>query len=99
MVNGHISRESEPVSRPLGKARGRTVMVIRAHGPRILAGVLLLWLLGGNGSPLRAAATPEKIPQLDSLEIVVVVDNFYDFFQKEEKCAKRLTLAAADSFE
>ena len=46
-----------------------------------------------------AAAGPVKIPQVDSLEVVVVVDNFYDFFQKEEKCAKRLSLAAADSWE
>ena len=46
-----------------------------------------------------AASTPVKIPQVDSLEVTVVVDNFYDFFQREEKCAKRLSLAAADSFE
>src|SRR5262249_7244590 len=75
------------------------VMMGRAYGLRIASGVLLAWLLGGNCSPLRAAAAPVKIPLLDSLEIVVVVDNFYDFFQREEKCAKRLTLAAADSFE
>ena len=46
-----------------------------------------------------AASTPVRIPQVDSLEVTVVVDNFYDFFQREEKCAKRLSLAAADSFE
>ncbi len=46
-----------------------------------------------------AAAARVKIPQVDSLEVVAVVDNFYDFFQREEKCAKRLNLAAADSFE
>jgi 7,8-dihydropterin-6-yl-methyl-4-(beta-D-ribofuranosyl)aminobenzene 5'-phosphate synthase len=46
-----------------------------------------------------AAAQPVKIPQVDSLEVVAVVDNFYDCFQREEKCAKRLSLAAADSFE
>ena len=74
-------------------------MVGRARGKHIALGVLLVSLFAGKGSSLRAATGPVKIPQLDSLEIVVVVDNFYDCFQKEEKCAKRLTLAAADSFE
>ena len=46
-----------------------------------------------------AAAEPVKIPQVDSLEVVAVVDNFFDCFQKEEKCAKRLNLAAVDNWE
>ncbi len=48
---------------------------------------------------IAAAAEPVKIPRVDSLEVVAVVDNFYDCFQREEKCAKRLNLAAVDSFE
>lgn len=74
-------------------------MVGRAYGRYVAAGVFLIGLLAVSGSDLRAATPPVKIPQVDSLEIVVVVDNFYDCFQKEEKCAKRLLLAAADSFE
>ena len=51
---------------------------------------------------LAAAITdgaPLQLPPVDSLEVVAVVDNFYDFFQKEEKCAKRFNLADADSFD
>ena len=69
---------------------------------RLVFRVLLAGLLAAaasTGDRAIAAKTPAKIPPVDSLEIVVVVDNFYDFFQKEEKCARRLTLAAADSFE
>jgi 7,8-dihydropterin-6-yl-methyl-4-(beta-D-ribofuranosyl)aminobenzene 5'-phosphate synthase len=69
---------------------------------RIVLRVLFAGLLAAAVSardPATAATTPVKAPPVESLEIVVVVDNFYDCFQKEEKCAKRLTLAAADSFE
>src|SRR5262245_17799064 len=51
---------------------------------------------------LAAAITdgaPLQLPPVDSLEVVAVGDNFYDFFQKEEKCAKRFNLADADSFD
>lgn len=63
----------------------------------LLAGLLAAAVSTGDGA--MPATTPAKVPPVDSLEIVVVVDNFYDFFQKDEKCARRLTLAAADSFE
>ena len=48
---------------------------------------------------LPAFAGAPAIPEVDSLEVVAVVDNFYDCFQKEEKCAKRWNLASADSFD
>jgi len=82
-------------------------MVGRAFKKRIVFGALLAGLFAAlfaaTASPLSDATTapaaPVEIPKVESLEVTVVVDNFYDFFQKEEKCAKRLTLAAADSFE
>jgi 7,8-dihydropterin-6-yl-methyl-4-(beta-D-ribofuranosyl)aminobenzene 5'-phosphate synthase len=46
-----------------------------------------------------AFAGAPAIPEVDSLEVVAVVDNFYDCFQKEEKCAKRWNLGSADSFD
>ena len=71
-------------------------MVGPVREKRIVVGVLLAALIAGKSSSLPGQT---RAPQVDSLEIVVVVDNFYDCFQKEEKCARRLTLAAADSFE
>jgi 7,8-dihydropterin-6-yl-methyl-4-(beta-D-ribofuranosyl)aminobenzene 5'-phosphate synthase len=78
-------------------------MAARSLKKRIVPGLLLAGLLTARAGPLpdtaTAAPAPVKIPEVDALEITVVVDNFYDFFQKEEKCAKRLTLAAADNWE
>ncbi len=78
-------------------------MVRRAWEKPIVLGVLLAGFHAVSASPLldakTAATAPVKIPEVDALEVTVVVDNFYDCFQKEEKCAKRLTLAGADSFE
>lgn len=51
-----------------------------------------------NPNTAAVAAVP-AIPVVDSVEIETVVDNFYDFFQKEEKGAKRWSLSNADSFE
>jgi 7,8-dihydropterin-6-yl-methyl-4-(beta-D-ribofuranosyl)aminobenzene 5'-phosphate synthase len=51
---------------------------------------------------LAAAITnevPLQLPPVDSLEVVAVVDNYYDFFQKDEKCAKRFNLTGVDSFD
>jgi 7,8-dihydropterin-6-yl-methyl-4-(beta-D-ribofuranosyl)aminobenzene 5'-phosphate synthase len=74
-------------------------MVARTCQERIAQALLLAGLLAGAAKPLQGQTTPVKIPQVESLEIVAVVDNFYDCFQREEKCARRLTLAAADNFE
>lgn len=60
---------------------------------------LLVALFGASSLGSVAAAAPIKVPEVDNLDVQVVVDNFYDFFQKEEKCAKRFNLAAADNFE
>jgi 7,8-dihydropterin-6-yl-methyl-4-(beta-D-ribofuranosyl)aminobenzene 5'-phosphate synthase len=90
------------LSQPPRGARREEVMIGRALEKRIVVGVLLAGLLAAAapaGDAATAATAAVKAPPVDSLEIVVVVDNFYDCFQKEEKCAKRLTLAAADSFE
>jgi 7,8-dihydropterin-6-yl-methyl-4-(beta-D-ribofuranosyl)aminobenzene 5'-phosphate synthase len=62
---------------------------------RVITPVLAVMVLGAGS----ATGAPVKIPEVTSLEVVAVVDNFYDCFQKEEKCTRRLSLAAADSFE
>lgn len=49
--------------------------------------------------PAPPAAVIPQIPVVDSVEVETVVDNFYDAFQKEEKGAKRVLLANADSWE
>jgi 7,8-dihydropterin-6-yl-methyl-4-(beta-D-ribofuranosyl)aminobenzene 5'-phosphate synthase len=46
-----------------------------------------------------AFAGEPAIPEVESLEVVAVVDNFYDCFQKDEKCAKRTNLQSAESFD
>jgi 7,8-dihydropterin-6-yl-methyl-4-(beta-D-ribofuranosyl)aminobenzene 5'-phosphate synthase len=60
-----------------------------------MTSLITIWALGAaitDGVPLR-------LPPVDSLEVVAVVDNFYDFFQKDEKCARRFNLASVDSFD
>jgi len=51
--------------------------------------------------PIAAPQGTPAIPVVDSVEIETVVDNFYDFFQKDkdDKTAKRWLLTNADSFE
>src|SRR5690349_4039422 len=61
---------------------------------RIYYMIIVLAVLFG-----KATAAPLNIPELDALEITVVVDNFYDCFQKEEKCAKRVNFSAGNGFE
>jgi 7,8-dihydropterin-6-yl-methyl-4-(beta-D-ribofuranosyl)aminobenzene 5'-phosphate synthase len=39
------------------------------------------------------------LPEVDSLEVTAVVDNFYDCFQKDEKCATRVTFGKGNGFE
>jgi 7,8-dihydropterin-6-yl-methyl-4-(beta-D-ribofuranosyl)aminobenzene 5'-phosphate synthase len=53
--------------------------------------VVLAATLLASGS---ATATPINAPEVDSLEVTAVVDNFYDSFQKEELCAKRLNFSS-----
>jgi 7,8-dihydropterin-6-yl-methyl-4-(beta-D-ribofuranosyl)aminobenzene 5'-phosphate synthase len=40
-----------------------------------------------------------KLPEVDALEVQTVVDNFYDCFQRDEKCAKRYTWGQGEGFE
>jgi 7,8-dihydropterin-6-yl-methyl-4-(beta-D-ribofuranosyl)aminobenzene 5'-phosphate synthase len=61
--------------------------------PRTLCWPLLLVVTAVAG------AAPVNVPELDALEIVAVVDNFYDAFQKDEKGAKRVTIPAAGNFD
>jgi 7,8-dihydropterin-6-yl-methyl-4-(beta-D-ribofuranosyl)aminobenzene 5'-phosphate synthase len=58
----------------------------------LIALASLLWI-----SPVHAD-TP-KLPEVDSLEVTSVVDNFYDCFQKDEKCATRVTFGKGNGFE
>src|SRR5262249_19092499 len=47
----------------------------------------------------QAHASAPKLPEVDSLEVTAVVDNFYDCFQKDEKCATRVTFGKGNGFE
>lgn len=48
---------------------------------------------------LAAAPAPLTVPEVDELEVVSLVDNFYDCFQKDEKCAVRHSLAHTQGFD
>jgi 7,8-dihydropterin-6-yl-methyl-4-(beta-D-ribofuranosyl)aminobenzene 5'-phosphate synthase len=45
------------------------------------------------------ASVPLAVPEVDELEVVSVVDNFYDCFQKDEKCAVRHNLTRNQGFD
>lgn len=45
------------------------------------------------------AASSIEIPEVDDLEVIAVVDNTYDCFQPDEKCAVRHSLAHVDGFD
>lgn len=44
-------------------------------------------------------AAPLTVPEVERLEILSLVDNTYDCFQPDEKCATRHSLAHVDGFE
>lgn len=44
-------------------------------------------------------AAPPAVPEVERLEVVSLVDNTYDCFQPDEKCATRHSLAHVDGFE
>lgn len=46
-----------------------------------------------------APAGPLQVPEVDELEVVAAVDNFYDCFQRDEKCAVRHSLAHHQGFD
>ncbi len=48
---------------------------------------------------LAVAPATLVVPEVDELEVTAVVDNFYDCFQKDEKCAVRLNLGKVDGFD
>ena len=47
--------------------------------------------------PVRAEVP--RIPEVDVLEVQAIVDNYYDCFQKEEKCAKRVLFVHGHTFD
>jgi 7,8-dihydropterin-6-yl-methyl-4-(beta-D-ribofuranosyl)aminobenzene 5'-phosphate synthase len=59
-----------------------------------MAARMLLGLLAG----CLISVTPD-VPEVEDLEVIAVVDNTYDAFQPDDKCAVRHSLAHVDGFD